>query len=472
MINVKDRGAVGDGAALDSPAIQSAIDAAAGRGGGCVHVPAGNYRCGTIVLRSYVRLLLDPGAVIRASHDLADYPREIRKLSGKDHHGRHLLVARDCEGIRIGGGGTIDGQGPAFWEPQPAPRAWIRPKPERVSPMLELDGCRDVVIEDLKLVESPGWTLHLRCCDRVRIAGLQIDNHRFGPNNDGIDLNGCRDVHISDTRIDTCDDAIVLKTTRDARSCERVTITGCILSSNCAAIKCGTESWHDFRQIAVSNCVATRSNRAFALYGFDGGTFEQISVQNIVCDTDLAFLFNHPVHLDARRRSPESRPSRMRDIAVRGLSARTDGRILMTAADGTEIEGITLDGVTMRYALFCDPAAVAEGTAGHQCSRHSPAARAARATVVAENITGLRVRGLRIVWPSGSSHPGWGGGLPRIENGGTRMLGKSDDGDDVPFAVLWARGCRGGSVELDGTTASDPAQPAADIEDCDGMEIR
>jgi len=439
MISVRDFGAVGDGQALDSPGIQEAIERTAQSGGGTVHIPAGTYRCGTIELRSGITLQVDPGATIRASHDIGDFPRDNRNADIHDHHGRHLILARNCERVRLTGGGTIDGQGPAFWEPQSSPRAWIRPKPDRISPCLEFEGCRDVSIEDIHIVESPGWTLHLSRCDRARIHAVQIDNHRFGPNNDGFDINGCRDVQISQCRIDTCDDAIVLKTSRDSRSCERVTISDCLLSSNCVAIKCGTESWHDFRQITVTNCAVTRSTRAFGLYGFDGGSFEQIYVSNLVCDTDVAFVLNHPLHLDARKRNPDSIPSVMRDIRVSGFSARTDGRILMTTADGCVIDRVVLDGVHLSYPLFCDPAPVAPGATSAQSSRHSPEARAARAAIVADGIHRLRIRDLEIDWPESSLFRGWGGGETRIENGGNRRFGPADVGDDVSFEPFWGR---------------------------------
>ena len=338
---------------------------------------------------------------------------------------------------------------------QESEHAWIRPKPDRISPCVEIDNCRDVVVDGITIHESAGWTLHLQNCDRVQLNGIRVDNHRYGPNNDGFDINGCRDVMISNCHIDTCDDAIVLKTTPNARSCERVTINNCVLSCNCAAIKCGTESYHDFRQIVVSNCVVTRSTRAFACYAFDGGTIEQIRLSNIVCDTDIAFIFNHPIHLDARKRKPESKLSTIRDIRIHNFTARTDGRILLTAAEGTSIEDIEFDGVNMEYALFCDPAEFAPGSTGHQASRHSPEARGARAAVVCENVKRFRLRGLTVHWPSDTHCPGWGGGHPRIENGGTRILRPADQGDDVAFGVLWATGCQDCEFELGDIQASD-----------------
>lgn len=471
MINVRDRGAVGDGKTLDSPAINDAIQEAAACGGGQVVVPSGIYRCGTIFLASNIDLHLEPGAVIQGSHNIADYPAQDQEVDTKDANVHHLIIAHDCKNVSLTGRGVIDGQGFAFWEPQESPRAWIRHRMPRVSPCVEISDCEDVAIEDITLHESPGWTLHLRCCDRVRIRGVRIDNNRFGPNNDGFDINGCHDVMISDCHIDTCDDAIVMKTTRKARSCERITITNCVLSCNCAAVKCGTESFHDFRQIVVSNCVVTRSTRAFACYAFDGGTVEQIRVANIVCDTDIAFIFNHPLHLDARKRNDESKLSTIRDIRVSNFSARTDGRILLTAAEGTTIEDVDFDGIGLDYALFCDPARYAEGSTGHQVSRHSPEARAAQAAVVLENVKRFRLTGFTVKWPSSIDSPGWGESAPRIENGGTRILGPADKGDDVAFSALWASGCEDCEVDLSTVQASDDRAERTVIDHCTGMRL-
>ena len=199
MINVRDHGAIGDGVALDSPAIQQVIDDAAAAGGGTVVVPAGHYRCGTVSLRSNIELHLEAGARFQGSHDIDDYPRFHKgKSHGGDHKARHLIIAHHCRNVAITGRGMIDGQGPAFWLPQESERAWIRPKGDRVSPCIEISECEDVLIEGITIHESPGWTLHLQICTRVRIHGVRVDNNRFGPNNDGFDINGCHDVMISD----------------------------------------------------------------------------------------------------------------------------------------------------------------------------------------------------------------------------------------------------------------------------------
>jgi polygalacturonase len=468
IASVLDYGAVNDGRTLTTAAIQAAIDAVAKAGGGTVVLPPGIYRSGTIHLRSRLRLELEPGAVLQGSPELADYPPAGRSGIDNDRQEHHLLIARDCVHLRIGGGGTIDGNGPAFWEPSEGPRAWIRSKSRRVSPLLELSGCSDLVLEDITIRNSPGWTVHAFCCDRVRIRGVTVDNQMWGPNTDGFDLNGVRDLMMSDCHVTAGDDAIVLKTSRDARSCERVTITNCVLKTYCAALKLGTESWHDFRNIAIANCVVHGSPRAFACYMFDGATIEDVAVSNIACDTACGWALNRPLHLDLRRRD-RSHPigpdapaaGRMRNIAISNLVARTDGRLILTAADGGRIEGVRLSGLSLRYPIIEDPAVIGTQADGLQFSRHSPEARGARAAIVADGVDGLRVDGLSIRWPVGSLDADWG---DDIDNGlwtrPTRAELLRRMVEQPPFHVAWLRDCQGGLVDVAGTRANTPDLPA------------
>ncbi|MGC9450244.1 MAG: glycoside hydrolase family 28 protein [Oceanipulchritudo sp.] len=451
MTSIKDHGAVGDGQVLDSPAIQRAIDAAAEAGGGRVTVPAGIYRCGTIRLRSHIELFLKPGAVIRASHDLADYPAETtgEGLDTVSHFGMALIRAENVESISITGG-TFDGQGPAFWEPSPGPRKWIPEKHPRVSPMFEFGRVKDLRLTDMTILDSPGWTVHLFCCDRVWIRGIRLDNNLFGPNTDGLDINGCRDVMVSDCHISCGDDAIVLKTTKEARSCERVVVTNCILRSNCVAFKLGTESWHDFRQITFSNSVAYQSSRLIGLFALDGGTMEQVRVDNISGDTNCGFAWNRPIHMDASKRVAESGASTIRDVTIRNLSAITDGRVILTAADGCTIEDVTIDGLSLKFPVIDNPdTEAARRGKSIQCSRHSPEARVVPAAIVADGIKRLRLTNLGIRWPKGPPPEDWltaqPGGLHDPE-GDKRHVAKT-------FERIWSRDLEEEDVEVSGKSA-------------------
>ena len=435
MLNVQDFGAVGDGKTLCTAAIQSAIDQATQAGGGVILFRPGTYLSGSIQLKDNTTLDLQPGATLLGSGDLADYPPRMDRQH--DRHPHNFICADGARNITLRGGGTIDGNGPAFWKAQQAPRAWIGAKSPRVSPMLDLKHCTDVRIENITIANSPGWTLHPFCCDRVWIRGIRLINPMFGPNTDGIDVNGCRDVFISDSHIECGDDAIVLKTTGDSRSLERVSVTNCIIRTHCVGLKLGAnESVHDMRQVTFSNCVVYASTRAIGLYNWRGCTEEDIAISNIVCDTDCGFRLNRPIHIDCRH--AEFEPGVLRNVQISNVIARTDGRILMTAADGYRVENVTLRDIRLTYPYIDDPDPIARDATSTQFSVRSPEARLARAAVVAENIQNLQVLGLQIDWPTSDEPASWWRG-PRDRDDQPEEYSPQPD-----FSVLWGRGLRGG----------------------------
>ncbi len=461
-------GAVADGATNCTGAIQKALDAAGKAGGGVVSIPPGLYMTGTIFLRSGVTLDIQPGATLLASPDIADYP-EMSWGHNKDRQPHHFIVASELHDVTIRGGGTIDGSGPAFWHPQEAPHRWIRSRDRRPSPMLEISGCRDVRISDITLTNSPGWTCHLHDCDRVFIRGVKIDNHLYGPNTDGFDITGSHDVVISDCHVSTGDDAIVLKTTPDSRDLKRVTVTNCILRTQCAALKLGaSESFKDMRQVTFSNCVVYESTRAVALYTLEGATLEDIAVSNIVCDTRLPVILNRPIHLDARKKSDNSAAGIIRNVLISNFICRTDGRLLMTAADGTRIEQVTLRDVQLEYPRLDDPAPTGPTAGGSQFSNHSVEARGARAAVVADGLENLVIDNLQIRWPTaGEPAPEQWQFTSRTANGEFGFYdGTTDTAQAPPFNVVWGRRLRGGRIFAPLAAPYAGAEPF-DLEGCD-----
>ncbi len=450
--NVRDFGAQGDGRTLDTGAIQSAIDAASNNGGGVVDLPPGTYRTGTLFLNDDIVLDVGPGAILEASTNLADYV-EMEHGHNKDRQPYHLIVAQGKRNVSIVGTGRIAGNGPAFWYPRTGPDAkpgtyrWYRHRERRVSPLVEIAECSDVRIEGVTIIDSPGWTVHLHQCDRVLVRGVRIDNDLFGPNTDGIDVNGCHDVSISDCFIETGDDAIVLKTTPNSRSCERVTVTNCFLRTNCVALKLGaTESYHDIRGVVIDNCVIYKSNRGFGLYNFNGGTFEDIVVSNVVCDTGNEMVLNRPIHFDLRKCEGEQQGT-IRNVNVRGFLARTSGRILMTAEEGTVIENVVLRDVSVAFDALEDAAALEDQLqSGHGTfSNGNPEARRANAVVAAENVTGLAIDTLSVKWPKE---------IPEFE-----------------FAHVWLRGVEDAVLRLPGAKPVREGSTVVDAEGC-AVELR
>jgi hypothetical protein len=427
-------------------------------------------------LRSGTTLEIQTGATLVGSPNLADYPPAHPQHG--DRHPHHFLIADQVENVTICGGGTLDGNGSAFWEPPLHPRAWIVARPQRVSPMLEFRQCRDVRIENVTITHSPGWTVHLQECDRVWVRGVRLLNPLFGPNTDGFDINGCRDVLLSDCHIECGDDAICLKSTHDTRACERVTATHCILRTHCAGFKIGSETHHPIRQVVFSNSVVYRSHRLFGIWAFDGGQIEDVICANIVGDTNSGFLLNRPIQLDLRRRDnfgPEAAAAlghragdhigQIRNITISNFLARTDGRILLTGADGGRLENITLDNVALTYPVLDDPAPRAAQAQSAQFANHSPAARAARAAVVAENIDGLHLSRLALRWPTGDVPRDWGDDLPADE-ASWRMDPRRVQAaaqNPPPFHAIWGRGLRDARLDCPAATASRAGLAAFDI---------
>lgn len=487
-------GAVGDGSTLNTQAIQRALDAAAG--GGIVTVPPGRFLTGTVFLRSDTILELMPGAVLLGSPRLQDYVRLKRGVIG-DRTGYHLIVADGVRNVTIRGAGTIDGNGPSFWEPTvgsdlqeyPARAAnpeegrlmWIlapNPYAGRPSPMVELRDSQDVRVEGIHLTNSGGWTLHTLDCDRVWIRGIRLTSNLMGPNNDGIDVTGCHDVMISDCDITCCDDAVCLKTYPGERSCERVTVTNCVIRTRCAAFKTG-EAFGHFRQIVFSNSVVYECSRVVGLYADSGGLVEDVTVANIVCDTRSPLMMNRPIHLDARgaggtdSQPAEPPPIGIRNVTISNLTCRTDGRILLTAEAGRMLENITLRNLHLIYPTVDDPDPIGRSVGGSQFSNKSPAARVARGVVVAENVANLVVDGLQVTWPAtdaeGRVHaPAEWHFSRKAANGSLTLYDRAQfNSDRLPdFALLWGRNLQGGSFHAPLAHPATPAAKRYDLESC------
>ena len=303
-LSVKDCGAVGDGVTLDTKAIQAAIDSVAAQGGGVVEVPAGVYLTGSIWLRDNIDLHLNPGAVIKGSPDLKDYCDENccsqneAEIKGGDYiSGGHLIMGVGVRNVSITGSGRIDGNSDAFLLDENGKRWSKKSKiPGRPGQMIWFVDSQDIRIKDVEIADSPYWSLFILNCDRVWIDGCYVhtrrkDYHTF--NGDGIDIDRCRYVTISNCRIDTSDDCITLRASAahklaDPHDCEWVTVTNCNLSSSCNAIRLGVGEGniHDavFSNLTISdtkqafNIVAAyvRGNRGTDIYGI---RFNNIRVQ-------------------------------------------------------------------------------------------------------------------------------------------------------------------------------------------------
>lgn len=465
--NIKDFGAQGDGTTLNTASIQKAIDQAFEAGGGTVMVPPGTWLSGTVFLKTNTTLHVSSGATLLGSPDIEDYT-EMTWGHNKDRQPYHLIVAQDQKNITIEGKGTIDGNGESFWKSYEkdeegnmiVPR-WIMAKEKKVSPLIELTGSQNLYIRDVTIKTGGGWNLHIHDCDLVKVHGVNIINNLYSPNSDGIDITGSSDVMVSDCYIKTCDDAICLKTTPDSRSCHRVTVTNCVLETLCVGLKLGcNESFKDITDVTMSNCVINNSSRAIGLYVREGAVYERININNIVANTNAPLIFNRPIQFMVEKRNPETKAGGIRDVTISNFTATTEGRILLTAADGGFLENITLRDVTLRYPMIEDPRPMVEGSGSSQfpkIDRH-PEAMGALAAIVADNVDQLMIDNLQVFWPQSSETPKEWAHAERIENGSLRIHELDySQARQTDFSVLWGKNLEGGSIRAPFAASSSSA---------------
>lgn len=296
--NILDFGAKADSSVVSTFAIQKAIDTCHENGGGRVLIPSGVFLTGTIILKDNVELCLENGAVLYGSRNIADYPDLKPKYVSLRTQGitKQLIYAENAQNIAISGTGEINGQGKAFVKSSSSDEGVARPH------LIQMIACRNVHVRDVSLRNSGAWMQHYLACEQMQIRGLRIFNHN-NYNNDGIDIDGCKNVTVSDLISDSDDDGITLKST-SAKPCENISITNCIVSSHCNAIKMGTESNGGFRDITISNCVVKPSQVADSkFYGketgisgisleiVDGGTMEGVSISDIKIEGTYSPIF-------------------------------------------------------------------------------------------------------------------------------------------------------------------------------------
>ena len=409
VCDVTSFGAAGTGKTPDTAAIQKAIDSCAGAGGGVVYFPRGDYLSGTFTLKSNITLHLAPGATLWGSRNIRDY------------NPRHLIYAAGATNIAIEGGGTIDGQSDAFFDQNHRPMA-------RPSPLIELRDCKDIRIQDVRILKAPGWTIHPKNCERVKIRGITLINDMLGLNTDGIDPDSSRDVIISDSYIESGDDCIVIKTTKQGERVlpsENVTVTNCVMRSSASALKLGTESWADFRHCVFSNCVIRDSRTGIALLNKDGATMEDVSFSNITMATAPKFGkgVEWPIVIDLEKRAPDSKIGRIRDVLFSDVQVYTKGRVMVTGMPQSPLERILFRNLAMHiggWEQIENEHKLQGGTVVAMADALDYGA--VPAAMILAHARGIELRDVRVLWdgpaPAPERHAIWGERLEELRIAG------------------------------------------------------
>ena len=402
-------GARGDGQTDCTSAIRTAVGACNAAGGGRVVVPGGNFLTGPIHLLSNVNLHLETGATLLFSRDPRAYlPAVFTRFEGMEMMGYSpLIYAFEQENVAVTGAGTLDGQaGDAHWWPWKGSRdhGWKtgdpqqQPARDRLGQMAEAgtpvaqrlfaDGswmrpqfiqpyrCRNVLIEDVRIVNSPMWEIHPVLCTNVTVRRVRIKSH--GPNNDGCDPESCRDVLIEACEFDTGDDCIAIKSGRNADGrrlkapTENVIIRNCVMKDGHGGVTIGSEISGDVRWVFAERCTMDSPNldRALRLKtnAMRGGVLEHIYMRDVtigeVADAIMQIDFNYeegakgaftPVVRDISMQRVSSRKSRYA-LNLRGFPNAQIADVRLSecqfndVAKGSIIEhvrGLTLDRVSV-----------------------------------------------------------------------------------------------------------------------------
>ena len=365
--NVRDFGAVGDGKALDSPAIDRAIATCAGAGGGTVYLPAGTYLSGSIHLTNNLNLFLDAGAVILgAPQSLHAYDRAepfegtAYQDGGHTYFHNSLIWGEGLTNVSITGPGMIKGGGLVKQD-----------KGVGKGPMgqgdkaIALKLCRGVLFRDFTIFHGGHFAILVTGCDNMTIDNVTMDTNR-----DGLDIDCCRNVMVSNCRINSPgDDGLCPKSSYALGRpviTENLSIVNCQVSGfkegtlldgtmqgnrpGTGRIKFGTESNGGFRNCTVANCTF-RMCKGLALEEVDGGTMENISINNLT----MIDIKDYPIYitLGRRNRGPEGTPVGMaRNISISNVIATGVDRmsgIQITGLPGHEVEGVRLENIRLVF---------------------------------------------------------------------------------------------------------------------------
>jgi len=368
VFDVRTYGATGDGKTLDTQAINKAIDAAAQAGGGTVFFKAGTYLSYSIHMKSNISLFIDQGATILAAdsslYDAAE-PNDFIKYQdfGHGHFHNSLIWGEHLENISILGNGVIYGKGLV----READRRPVGTGNKAIS----LRECRNVELRDFTILYGGHFGILATGCDNMTIDNLKIDTNR-----DGMDIDGCKNVKVSNCSVNSPqDDGICLKADYALgrfKDCEDIVITNCIVSgydtgtmldatfthtkngalarNPTGRIKFGTESSGGFKNITISNCVFDFC-RGLALETVDGGLLEDVTITNVT----MRNIVNAPIflRLGSRMRSPEGTPiGELRRINISNFVVyNADPRYgsIISGIPGHDIQDVKLHDIRIYY---------------------------------------------------------------------------------------------------------------------------
>ena len=333
--DVKKFGAVGNGLAMDTAAIQAAINACPA--GGFVWLHDGTFLSGTLHLKSNLTLFIDPTATLLGSGSTNDY--SVLNPSTPNTQKRScdmaLVYAEGCTNITIDGGGTINGNGRThFRSPGGAKKVLEAYRPISIWTVL----CNQVKIQNIKVVDAGMWSVVNMQSDHLMITNVDINDHGLGGNRDGFDVVDCWHTVIAHCTIDSGDDAICIKSGHP-RGVNDLLVKNCtVTKSQSNGIKFGTASMGPFSNITFQDCrLQNVSHSAMAVESVDGSVVSGVTFQRIRFSGCQNAIF---IGLGQRHGATVG--------SVNGITFRDITGSNMTDARGCPVSGCFTNGITYK----------------------------------------------------------------------------------------------------------------------------
>lgn len=299
--------------------------------GGTLILKEGVWKTGPIKLVSNMTLQIEKGAVLSFIPDPARYIPVFTRWEGVMCWGMHpCLYAADAVNVTVCGEGKIDGNGSTWWNLYKSKKTQAGPTDEIEKhfatlnpgyknqpgggggrniqflrpPLVQFYSCENSKIQGVTLQNSPFWTIHPVFCRDLSIQDVTVKNPGDAPNTDGIDIDSCEYVEITNCKINVGDDAIALKSgsgedgIRMNRPTSNVKISGCVVNQGHGGVVIGSETAAGINTVEVDNCkfvgtdrgirIKTRRQRGGAVKNL---LFKNLEMQENICPVAINMFY-------------------------------------------------------------------------------------------------------------------------------------------------------------------------------------
>ncbi len=361
---ITEYGVKNDSTIVQTDAIQKVIDLAASNGGGVIVIPRGTYLSGSLFFKQGTHLYVEEGGTLKGSDRIANFKILETRIEGQTCKYFSALVNADgIDGFVIAGKGTINGDGRHYWEEFWIRRQWNREctnKDAQRPRLTYISNCKNVTVQDVRLINSPFWTNHIYKSDHARYIDCYIYAPTSGikaPSSDAIDIDVCHDVLVHGCYMNVNDDAVVLKggkgtwADKDANNGPNynILIQNCHYGTVHGCLTLGSESVHD-RNVIIRNCHADNANRVIWLKMRPDTPqhYEYVTVENFTGKTG-SFLVVRPWTQFFQPENREDMPlSTCNNIVMKNINMECKNFFDVGASDNYKLIDFTFENIDVK----------------------------------------------------------------------------------------------------------------------------